>query len=177
MDHNTQTLLFFIGLIICGGCSRSISNVLVWSILCLGCAVNFLANVFILDKFDAAWEMLVLAAIDAAVIVALCRLIGNRLAAVQATLIAFAWIVHFCLYVDLKIGTSIVYESYETLILSVSAVQLLTGANGILETLSNVFCKIRDAVSLDSKRGCDMPSSAKSMVKTHEYKTRINLSK
>ena len=147
-EPNDQTLLFMTALIVCGACARTTKDSFAWVILIVASVINFAANIFVLDKYDEYWEPLALGTIDFACVVLLVKLIGNRMAVIQASLIALGWLAHFFLYLDLNLGTSMVYEQYEVLILLVSITQLSLGANGIVQAIKKSIRSVLGDFSL-----------------------------
>lgn len=61
------------------------------------------------------------------------------------------WVAHLCLYSDVKWGTTLIYEHYETVILGLVAVIFTLGANGVVDIIE----RLGDRVQATDFFGCD----------------------
>jgi len=111
----------------------------VWNVLTFACFLNIMLGAAVFDKMDSAWLPAWYGFLECLTISLLYLLAWNPLGKTQALILFGAWVCHICLYMDVTLGSNLVYDSYETLILAVMLTQLLTGTNGLFE-MARDFC-------------------------------------
>ena len=152
MDHLSENTIF---LIVCMffsvfGPER---NRNVWSVLTFACLLNIVLGAAVFDKMDSAWLPAWYGFLELLTINLLYRFAWNPLGKTQALILFGAWICHICLYRDVTLGTNLVYDNYETLILAVMLTQLLTGTNGLFEMARDFCSRCRAGLSYSDSSG------------------------
>jgi hypothetical protein len=74
---------------------------------------------------NAPWKLIVPATVEMLTIIALLHWARNRTGYTQAGLLVIAWAAHLICYLDLMLGTDLVYSAYERVILLVAVGQVL----------------------------------------------------
>ena len=132
MDHLSENTLFLFVCMLFSvfGPER---NRNVWSVLTFACFLNIILGAAVFDKMDSAWLPMWYGALECLTIGMLYRFAWNALGKMQALILGEVWITHLCLYLDVGLGSNIVYGQYEHLILAAMILQLLLGTNGLFE--------------------------------------------
>lgn len=148
IDHNAQTLLFLAACLLCAFFARTPGDARVWLVLSGGAVANFLLNVFLLDRYDAAWEPICLASLDFLVIAVIAARFLTPLGCAQVALVSTSWATHYFLYLDVSSGTSIVYDVYEHAVLSISALQIVIGCNALFDGIRKRSARVLAALDI-----------------------------
>lgn len=78
----------------------------------------------ITHQISGAWKLVIPGALEILTILALLKWARNRTGILQAGLLVFAWLTHLVCYMDIVIGTDLIYSRYEAIIFWVSMAQL-----------------------------------------------------
>jgi len=107
----------------------------------------------VFDRMDSAWLPAWYGFLELLTINLLYRFGWNLLGKTQALILFGAWVTHICLYMDVSLGSNLIYDHYETLILSAMLAQLLTGTNGLLEMAMDFYSRCRGAFAYFDSSG------------------------
>jgi len=99
------------------------------------------ANSLLLDHYDSSAVLTGYGMIEVFTVSLLISFASGSLAKFQASLVMVAWLLHLVAYIDLEMGTNIVYSKYELLIISVVLIQLSLGFNGIISIFKRAYSK------------------------------------
>ena len=86
---------------------------------------SFLLVELVTRHITGAWKQVFPGAVETLTILALLRWARGRTGLVQAACLAVAWLAHLLCYLDVKLGTNMVYDHYRALIGLVSLAQIL----------------------------------------------------
>ena len=112
---------------------------LTWLVLCSFSVLSVALNAILWDRIDHPLEHLGFASIEAAKILILLRFAGGRLPVYMSALLSVAWLANFGLYLDLKLGTNLVYDQYETLIAAITLGQLIPFFDGLARKARSIL--------------------------------------
>lgn len=112
-----------------------------WEVLAWFAFANFSLNWLILDRIDSDWIHVIAAMVDFLTIRTLLALSWNTFGKRQVMILGLFWLSHLAVYVDINIGTNLVYDNYEIYILALLIGQMTLGANGISFIYRNVRAK------------------------------------
>ena len=115
--------LFIVGVVLlrCGATPRD-RNAL--SVLLSATIVSWLLVTFATHGITASWKLVIPGAVETATIWAMLRWSRNLTGWLQIGLLGIAWWTHLLCYMDLQLGTNMVYDNYERILGAVSALQL-----------------------------------------------------
>ena len=85
-----------------------------------------------LDGVNDPWKLIPYATIELATIALIYGNAWNRTGMLMSVALAFAWLSHVALYVDLITGLSIIYDRYEMTLVVIAVAQLIIGYAGFL---------------------------------------------
>lgn len=98
---------------------RAALNVL----LCASAASTILVHL-VTHEIAGAWKLAVPGAVEVLTIMAMIQW-GGKTGVLQSCCLLVAWIDHLLCYLDIVLGTNIVYDRYETILLLVALAQIL----------------------------------------------------
>ena len=102
----------------------------VWLIIALSTVVSQMIGAAGLDAVVESWKLVPYAFLEVITINALYGWAWCRTARLQSVALCGAWSAHALLYFDLITGSSIIYVSYEWVIMAIAGIQLLIGYDG-----------------------------------------------
>jgi len=112
----------------------------VWTVLALSGLFNLSYAGWI---EDGNWLVLTAALGEFLTIKAIQMWGWNALGKRQSLILGLLWMVHLFLYLDLNLGTSMVYDRYELIIRLLATAQLILGTNGIIDLGERVCIRLR----------------------------------
>ncbi len=95
------------------------------SIILVASFVSTLLVNFVTREIHAPWKLVFPATVETLTIIAMLTWAKNRTGYMQAVCLLVAWLAHVLCYLDIALGTDLVYERYEALIQLVAAAQIL----------------------------------------------------
>jgi len=93
-------------------------------------------------QIAGSWKLVVPATVEALTILALLRFSKNQTGYIQAGLLGIAWASHILCFYDLKAGTKLVYDQYETILGWVAAGQIAAFHDTIFRMGSRIFALV-----------------------------------
>lgn len=96
-------------------------------------------NVFLFDHIDYYDEHIWFATREFIVIMILLRYFPIPLGVFQISCLSVALIVNWILYFDLVVGTNVVYDHYESYIVSIDLIQLFPASYGITQAVRKLY--------------------------------------
>lgn len=87
--------------------------------------VSWLLVTFVTRSILSPWKLVVPGAVETLTIISLLRWSRGRTCWLQIALVSVAWLTHVLDYLDLVLGTNMVYDNYGGILWSVSLLQLL----------------------------------------------------
>jgi len=99
---------------------------------------SFLLVELVTHRIPGAWKLVVPGAVETLTILALLRWARGITGFVQVACLAVAWLAHLLCYLDVKLGTNMVYDHYRALIGLVSLAQILAFHDTLTFNLSRV---------------------------------------
>lgn len=116
-------ILFIVGVVLlrCGATPRD-RNAL--TVVLSATIASWLLVTLITQGITGSWKLAIPATLEILTILALLKWARNRTGWMQAGLLAVAWYVHLLDYIDIQIGTNMIYDNYGRALGMVSALQL-----------------------------------------------------
>lgn len=105
------------------------------TIVCTATVASALIVWLVTSRIEAPWKLLVPSVVEDLTIACLLTWARNRTGYWQVGCLVFAWLAHRLCYVDVLMGSDLIYSRYETVLALVAVAQLA----GFYETLSHIF--------------------------------------
>ena len=139
MDYFTVIVIFGAVCSILGrwGLSRDRG---VWTILAISAVVNMGYAPYVTD---GNWLIFLAACCEFLTIGALSLFAWNKLGRRQSFILGLLWIAHCGLYLDVNLGTCVIYDHYETVTQCLIGAQLALGTNGIHQLFKRASLRVR----------------------------------
>lgn len=100
-----------------------------WSVIAAASLVSAGMSLW-LDTIDAPWKLVLYCALELATAGVLVRVSLDLISRLMLAATAVAWLAHSTLYLDLLLGTSLIYDTYERVLLCIALFQLAAGLGG-----------------------------------------------
>lgn len=94
------------------------------TVVVVATVASWMLVTFVTHGITGSWKLVIPATVETATILALLRWARTRTGLMQAMLVAVAWYAHLLCYIDIRIGTNMIYDNYERLLGLVAVLQI-----------------------------------------------------